>query len=165
MNPTTIIATVQPKELRQVTEQLENIEGITYFSPLVGRFNLAVELKAAEPERVHELVERIRAIEGVTSTRTYAPRGGFARERKGTHEADSLALAMLQVKGRSEKILQLLEQQPQVRNAFAVPGEFDIIATVSGKNHEEVLSQVSKVAEVDGVRTSETLLAYQPTWR
>jgi len=86
-----------------VTEQLENIEGITYFSPLVGRFNLAIELKAAEPERVHELVEKIRAIDGIKSTRTYIPRAGFAREHKGTHATDSLALAMLQVEGRSEK--------------------------------------------------------------
>ncbi len=165
MHPTTIIATIQPKSLSKVTEQLETIEGITYFSPLVGRFNLAIELKAAEREQVHELVDKIRAIEGITATRTYIPRGGFAREGRGTQATDSLALAMLQVKGRSEKILQLLEQQPQVRNAFAVPGEFDIIATISGKNHDEVLSQVSKVAEMDGVRTSETLLAYQPTWR
>ncbi|MDG6902215.1 MAG: Lrp/AsnC ligand binding domain-containing protein [Nitrososphaerota archaeon] len=164
-NPTTIIATVQPKALSQVREQLEDIEGITYFSPLVGRFNLAIELKAAEPERVRELVDKIRAMEGITSTRTYTPHEGFARERNGTQAGDSLALAMLQVKGKSDKILKALEQQPQVRNAFAIPGEFDIIATIRGKNHEEVLTQVSKMAEVDGVRTSETLLAYQPTWR
>ena len=165
MNPTTIVASVQPKMLSQLTEQLENTEGITYFSPLAGRFNLAIELKAAEPERVRELVERIRSMDGITSTRTYTPYEGFAKERKGAQATDSLALVLLQVKGRSQKVLQSLQQQPQIRNAFAVPGEFDIIATVSGKNHEEVLSQVSKMAEVEGVRTSETLLAYQPTWR
>ena len=164
-NPTTIIATIQPKMLHQVAGQLENIEGITFFSPLTGRFNMAIELKAAEAERVREIVNKIRAIEGITSTRTYTPYEGFTKERNGTKTTDSLALVLLQVKGQSKKILQSLEQQSQIRNAFAVPGEFDIIATVSGKNHEEVLSQVSKVAEVEGVRTSETLLAYQPTWQ
>ena len=165
MNPTTIIATIQPNMLRQVTGQLENIEGITYFSPLAGRFNLAIELKPAEAERVYELVDRIRSIEGITSTRTYTPREGFARGRNGSQGTDSLALVLLQVKGRSQNVLKSLEQQPQIRNAFTVPGEFDIIATVSGKNHEEVLSRVSKMAEVDGVRTTETLLAYEPMWR
>ena len=165
MNPTTIVARIQPNMLNQVTEHLKNIEGITYFSPLAGRFNLGIELKAAEPERVRELVDRIRAIDGIASTRTYTPYEGFAREGNGNQTADSLALVMLQVKGQSRKYLKSLEQQPRIRNAFTVPGEFDIIATVGGKNHEEVLSEVSKVAEVDGVRTCETLLAYEPTWQ
>ena len=165
MNPTIVVATVQPKMLGRVTEQLLNTQGITYFSPLAGRFNLAIELKVAEPEKVHELVEKIRSFEGITSTRAYTPYDGFEKERKGIQATDSLALVLMQVKGRSQKVLQLLEQEPQIRNAFAVPGEFDIIATVSGKNHEEVLSRVSKVAEVEGVRASETLLAYKPTWQ
>jgi DNA-binding Lrp family transcriptional regulator len=165
MNPTIVVATIQPKMLSRVTEQLRNTEGITYYSPLAGRFNLAIELKVAEPEKVHELVEKIRSIDGITSTGTYIPYEGFAKERKGIYGADSLALVLMQVRGRSQKVLKLLEQEPQIQSAFAVPGEFDIIATVSGKNHEEVLSQVSKVAEVEGVRTSETLLAYKPMWQ
>jgi DNA-binding Lrp family transcriptional regulator len=165
MNPTIVVATVQPKMLSRVTEQLRNSEGITYFSPLAGRFNLAIELKPAELQRVHELVEKIRSIDGITSTRTYTPYEGFENEHKGIQATDSLALVLLQVKGRTQKVLQSLEQEPRIRNAFAVPGEFDIIATVSGKSYEEVLSQVSKVADVEGVRTSETLLAYKPTWQ
>jgi DNA-binding Lrp family transcriptional regulator len=58
-----------------------------------------------------------------------------------------------------------MEQYPQVRNAYVVPGEIDILATVYGKNQEEVLSQVSKIDDVDGVWTSETLFAYMPKWQ
>ena len=58
-----------------------------------------------------------------------------------------------------------MKQLSHVRNAFVVPGEFDILATLYGKNHDEILSQVSKINEVQGVRTSETLFAYKPTWQ
>jgi len=59
-------------------------------------------------------------------------------------------------------VLHSLQQQPQIRNAFVVSGEFDILATIYGKDQEEVLSQVLKIAGMQGVRTSETLLAYKP---
>ena len=165
MNPTTIIATVQPKMLKQVAEQLRNIQGITYSSPLTGRFDFAIELKAADPKQVYELVNKVRSISGITSTRTYTPFEGFANG-KNVQATDSLALVLLQVNEQmqAQKVLQSLEQYTQIRNAYIVPGEFDILATVYGKNHEEILSQVSKIGDVQGVRTSETLLAYKPIW-
>jgi hypothetical protein len=163
MNPTTVFATVQPRMLNEVTEQLRNMQGITYSSPVTGRFDLAIELKTAEQRQVYELVNKIRSMNGITSTRTYTPIEGFVNG-KNVQATDALALILLKVNGQSQKVLQSLEQQPQVRNAFVVPGEFDILATVYGKNHDEILSQVSKVAEVQGVSTSETLLAYKPIW-
>ncbi len=48
MNPTTIIVSIQPRMLSQVTEQLKRTQGIAYFSPVTGRFDLAIELKAAD---------------------------------------------------------------------------------------------------------------------
>ena len=163
MNPTTIIASVQPRMLNQVTEQLSHIKGITYYSPVTGRFDLAVELKSADQKQVYELVNRIRSITGVISTRTYTPFEGFVNG-KNVESTDSLALVLLQVNQNAQKVLQSLEQQPQIRNASVVPGEFDILATVYGKNPTEVLSSVSKIAEVQGVISSETLLAYKPIW-
>jgi nitrate reductase NapAB chaperone NapD len=163
MNPTTIIASVQPKMLNQVTEQLRRMQGITYYSPVTGRFDLAVELKAADQKQIYEMVNKIRSITGVTSTRTYSPFEGFANG-KNIKATDSLALVLLQVNENAQKVLQSLEQQPQIRNASVVPGEFDILATVYGKNQDELLSQVSKIAEVQGVKCSETLLAYRPIW-
>ena len=107
----------------------------------------------------------MRSISGVTSTRTYTPFEGFANG-KNIQATDSLALVLVRVneQTQAQKVLQSMEQQAQVRNAYVVPGEFDILATVYGKNNEEILSQVSKIADVQGVRASETLLAYKPIW-
>ncbi len=149
--------------LSQVTEQLKHTQGITYFSPVTGRFDLVVELKAADQRQVYELVNKIRSINGVTSTRTYTPFEGFANG-KNVQATDSLALCLLQVNENAPKVLQSLEQQLHIRNAFVVPGEFDILATVYGKNQDEILSQVTKISEMQGVKSSETLLAYRPIW-
>ena len=166
MNPTTIIATIQPKMRNQVAEQLRNIPGITYFSPLTGRFDFAIELKAVDQKQVYELVNKVRSITGITSTRTYTPFEGFANG-KNIQATDSLALVLLQVteQTQAQKVLQSMEQYAQVRNAYVVPGEFDILATVYGKNNEEILSQVSKIDDAQGVKSSETLFAYKPTWQ
>src|SRR5208282_4279797 len=142
---------------------LRNIPGITVSSPLTGRFDFLIELKAADQRQVYELVNKVRSLNGITSTRTYTPFEGFANG-KNIQATDSLALVLLHVseQTQAQRVLQSIEQYPQVRNAYVVPGEFDILATVYGKNHDEILSQVSKIDDVQGVRTSETLFAYMP---
>jgi hypothetical protein len=166
MNPTTIIARTQPNMRNQVAEQLKKVQGITYFSPLTGRFDLAIELKAADQKQVYELINKVRSISGITSTRTYTPFEGFANG-KNIQATDSLALVLLHVteQTQAQKVLQSIEHYSQVRNAYVVPGEFDILATVYGKNNEEILSQVSKINDVQGVKASETLFAYKPNWQ
>lgn len=163
MNPTTVIASVQPRMLSQVTEQLKRTQGITYFSPVTGRFDLAIELKATDQKQIYELVNKIHSIAGVTSCRTYTPFEGFVNG-KNVQATDALALVLLRVNENAQKVLQSLEQHPQIRNASVVPGEFDILATVYGKNNDEILSSVSKIAGMQGVTSSETLLAYKPIW-
>ena len=74
------------------------------------------------------------------------------------------ALVLLQVNEQAQKVLQSLKQNQHIRNAFAVQGEFDVLATVYGKNTDEIFSAVTSIGEIDGVRTSETLLAYRPIW-
>jgi len=148
----------------QVAQHLSNLQGITYFSPLTGRFDLAIELKAAEPSQVYELVKKIRSITGITSTRSYTPFEGYT-DGKNFQSTDSLALCLVQANQPVTGVLQSMSKLNQVRSAFVTPGEFDIVATLYGKNHEEILSQVSKINEVQGVRTSETLFAYKPTWQ
>src|SRR5208282_6280982 len=135
---------------------LRNIPGITVSSPLTGRFDFLIELKAADQRQVYELVNKVRSLSGIRSTRTYTPFEGFANG-KNIQATDSLALVLLHVneQTQAQKVLQSMEQYAQVRNAYVVPGEFDILATVYGKNHEEILSQVSKIADVQGVRSSE----------
>jgi len=160
---TTIFVSVLPKMLGQVTEHLRSVQGINYFSPTIGRFDLAIELKATDSRRVYETINEIRSLSGVTATRTYNPVEGSATT-KTVQAADSLALVLLQVNEQAQKVLQSLQQIQQVRNAFVVQGEFDILATVYGKNTDEILSTVEKIADVQGVKTSETLLAYKPIW-
>lgn len=162
-NPTTIFASVQPRMLSAVTEQLKHTQGITYFSPVTGRFDLAIELKNADQKQIYELVNKIRSFAGVTCTRTYSPFEGFVNG-KNVQPTDALALVLLQVNENGQKVLQSLENHSQIRNASVVPGEFDILATVYGKNQDEVLSSVSKIAGMQGVTSSETLLAYRPIW-
>src|SRR2546427_12971114 len=94
--PTTIIASVQPRMWTQVADQLSKLHGVTYFSPLTGRFDLAIELKAAEPSQVYELVNKVRSIAGITSTRTLTPFEGFT-DGKNFQATDSLALCLVQV--------------------------------------------------------------------
>jgi len=149
-----------------VAEQLSKIQGITYFSPLSGRFDFVIELKAADQKQVYELVNKVRSVNGITSTRTYTPYEGFANG-KNIQATDALALVLLHVNEQMQalRVLQAIEQYSQVRNAYVVPGEFDILATVYGKNHDEILSQVSKIDDVQGVKTSETLFAYMPKWQ
>ena len=149
--------------LSQVAKQLKTIQGITFYAPTTGRFDLAIELKAMSPAQVQEVVNKIRALTGVTATRTYTPFEGSATT-KTVQASDSLALVLLQVNEQAQKVLQSLKQNQHVRNAFAVNGEFDVLATVYGKNTDEIFSAVTKIGEVDGVRTSETLLAYRPIW-
>jgi len=149
--------------LSEVTKQLKSIQGITYYASTAGRFDLAIELKAMEPSQVREVMNKVRSLNGVTSTRTYTPFEGTATT-KTVQAADSLALVLLQVNDQAQKVLQSLKQHQNVRNAFQVQGEFDILATVYGKNTDEIFSAVTKIGEVDGVRTSETLLAYRPIW-
>ena len=149
--------------LNEVTKQLKSIQGITFYAPTAGRFDLAIELKAMEPSKVREVMNKIRSLNGVTATRTYTPFEG-SPSSKTVQAADSLALVLLQVNDNAQNVLSSLKQHQNVRSAFQVQGEFDVLATVYGKNTDEIFSAVTKIGEVDGVRTSETLLAYRPIW-
>jgi DNA-binding Lrp family transcriptional regulator len=162
--PTTIIASVQPNMWNQVAEQLTHVQGITYFSPLTGRFDLAIELKATEPSQVYGIINKVRSINGIASTRTATPFEGFT-DGRNFQAADSLALCLVNVNQSAKSVLQSMKQISQIRNAFVTPGEFDIVATVYGKNNDEILTQVSKISDIQGVRSSETLFAYKPTWQ
>ena len=60
---------VIPKMLGQVTEQLKHTQGITYFSPLAGRFDLAIELKAADQKQTY-VIEPVSVKEQVIKSAT-----------------------------------------------------------------------------------------------
>src|ERR1700676_4955076 len=107
MYPTTILASIQPQMLSQVSKQLKSVQGITFFAPTAGRFDLAIELKAMSPKQVQDVVSKIRSLTGVTATRTITPFEGSATT-KSVNASDSLALVLLQVNEQAQKVLQSL---------------------------------------------------------
>ena len=160
--PSYIIASVEPRALNGVVEELRKEQGIRLVTPTSGRLNLAVQLNSNELAKVYPFVNKLRSMKGVKSTRTLIPFEGHVTERKPVPN-EALALALLSVQEQPGKVLEQLKQAP-IHSAYVVPGEFDIIATVSGKDHNEVLERVAKMTEIPGVERSETMFAYKPIW-
>jgi len=161
--PTYVFASVEPQTLGHAEEQLKTLNDITWFSPVTGRFDLVVQLKPTEPHQIYEAVSKIRRIQGVVSTQTYTPFESFTNSEM-VESNEPLGLVLLGVREQLPKVLEAMKQIPQISEALVVPGEFDIIATLKGRDYKEIVSQVQKIAEVKGIMTSETLFAYKPTW-
>ena len=160
---TTVLATVEPQSLNSVLSELHNIQGITFYTPATGRFDLVIWLNTVEQTKVYSLVSQIRAIEGVVSTRTLIPFQGFSNG-KNFKQTNSLATVLLGTNGQVQKVVQALQQLPNVYSAYVMPGEFDIVATIYGSDYSQILTQVQKIAQVEGISTSETLFAFKPVW-
>ena len=160
---TTVLATVEPQQLNSVLSELHNIQGITFYTPATGRFDLVIWLNTIEQTKFYSLVNQIRAIEGVVSTSTLIPFSGFTngRDFKATN---SLATVLLGVNGQVQNVVKALQQLPNVYSAYVTPGEFDIVATIYGSDYSQILTQVMKVAQVKGISASETLFAIKPNW-
>lgn len=160
--PSYVMAAVEPKALNGVIEQLRREQGVRLVAPTSGRHNLVVQLSSNEPARVYSFVNKMRSMKGVSRTRTLiAFEGYLSGKQVGPNEA--LALVCLNIHEQPEKVLQSLRQTP-IHGAHIVPGEFDIIATVSGRDHNEVLERIARIAETPGVNGSETVFAYKPIW-
>ena len=149
--------------LGDATEHLKTLNDITWFAPVTGRFDLVVQLKTTDPHQIYEVVNKIRRIHGIVSTQTYMPFEGFTNGKK-VENNEPLGLVLLSVSEQLPKVLEAMKQIPQVAEALVVPGEFDILATLKGRDYKEIISQVQKIADVKGITTSETLFAYKPIW-
>src|SRR2546422_7593065 len=160
---TTVLATCEPQQLTSVLSELQNLQGVTFYTPATGRFDLVIWLNTVEQTKGYALVNQIRAIEGVVSTSTLIPFTGFTNGRnfKQTH---SLATVLLGVNGQAQNVVKALQQLPNVYSAYVTPGEFDIVATIYGSDYSQILTQVMKVAQTKGISTSETLFAIKPNW-
>ncbi len=161
--PTYVFASVEPQMLGEVTKRLKTFSGLTWFAPVTGRYDLVVQLKGAEPTQIYELVNKIRRVNGIVSTQTLIPFEGFTNGKK-VESKEPFGLVLLGVKEESAKVLQALKHMHQITEVYVVPGQFDIIATLNDRSYEEIVTQVQKIAEVEGVRTSETLFAFKPIW-
>ena len=161
---TTVLATVEPQQLNSVLSELRNLQGITFYTSATGRFDLVIWLNTTEQAKVYSLVNQIRAIEGVVSTRTLIPFNGFANGRNFKQAHDSVATVLLGVNGQAQNVVKALQQLPNVYSAYVTPGEFDIVATLYGSDYSQILTQVMKIAQTEGISTSETLFAIKPIW-
>ena len=162
VHPSYVIASVEPKDLNAVVEQVRKEQGIAMVTPTTGRLNLVVQFNSAEPAKVYPFVNKLRSIKGVRRTRTLIPFEGHVSEKKPMPN-EALALSLHSVKEQPGKELEMLKQAP-INSAYVDPGEFDIITTISGKDHIEVLDRVARMSEIAGLDRSETMFAYKPVW-
>jgi DNA-binding Lrp family transcriptional regulator len=160
--PSYVIASVEPRTLSSVTEQLRKEQGVRLVAPTSGRHNLVVQFNSIDSAKVYQFVSRLHSMNGVRRTRTLIPFEGYLTERKAA-PGEALAFTFLSVKEQPGKVLEQMKQAP-IHSAYIVPGEFDIIATISGRDHNEVLERVARIAEIPGVEGSETVFAYKPIW-
>jgi DNA-binding Lrp family transcriptional regulator len=160
--PSYIVASVEPRALNSVVEQIRKEKDIVLVAPTSGRLNLVVQFNSNETAKVYPLVNKLRSMKGVRSTNTLIPFEGHLTERKPMSN-EAFAFVLLGVQEQAGKVLEQLKETP-IHSAYVVPGEFDIIATLSGKDHNEVLERVAKMTEIPGVERSETMFAYKPIW-
>jgi DNA-binding Lrp family transcriptional regulator len=161
--PTTVLVSVEPSALNTVTQQVTTIKGVAFLTQVTGRFDLVIQLNTNDVQQIYPLVNQIRAISGVLSTRTMVPVSGFSNG-KNYVTGSPLAFLLLGVEGQTQNILHNLQSLPHILNATVVPGEFDVIATIYGKDYNEIYSQVLQIAQIQGISTSETLFAFKPVW-
>jgi DNA-binding Lrp family transcriptional regulator len=161
--PNYVFASVEPHMLDDVVNHLKTLSGSTWFSPVTGRFDLVVRLEWSDTQKLYSFVNKIRGIPGIMSTQTYIPLEGFVNG-ESMENGEPLGLVLLRVNEQVPKVLQALKRIPQIAEAFSTPGEFDIVATLKSRNYEEIITQVQKIADVKGVKTSETLFAYKPIY-
>jgi hypothetical protein len=161
--PTYVIASVEPQALNGVLAQLKTLQGIKYYSPTTGRFDITIQLAVMTPAEAYRVVQQIRALQGVLTTRTFTPIDGFVNGKNLVADTP-FAFVLLNVHGQMDKVLQSLHKLEQVQSAYVVPGEFDILATVYGTDYNEIIQQVWKIAELQGIERSETLFAIKPHW-
>jgi len=141
-------------------KHLPNVESVT---PVTGRFDLVIKLHTNEPAKAFSTLERVRTIKSITSTETAI---SFQKITNTTHtdfdNENPIAFTLMKVKGTFRSVLQRLRSFPNFAEAHIIPGRFDILATFKGYSPEETLEPVEKIGTINGVTSSETLIAYNP---
>ncbi len=164
--PTYVFATVNPGRVQKVVEELKNNSQIDLIAPVTGRYDLALRLKSNVPSEVYQIVNQIRAISDVRTTTTHTGFDGI-QPTKRLESAQALGISLLRVEhsplGQSIKQLSNI---PGFVEAFAVPGQFDIVALWQAKTPEEIMkTSINQLTNVGGLFRSETLLAYAPVFK
>ncbi len=164
--PTYVFATVNPGRVPKVVEELKRHSQIDFIAPITGRFDLALRLKTSVPDQVYQAVNEIRAISDVRTTSTCTAMDGIQPSKK-LESNNALGISLLRVEHSPlGKSIKELSNIPGLVEAFAVPGQFDIVALWQGKNTEEIMkTSIERLTSVGGLFKSETLLAYAPFFK
>lgn len=163
--PVHVLVTVERRLLKNTIEQLKTIPEIQSIMPVTGRFDLVLRLSVSEHPKVYTAVQRIRQVQGVFETQTLMPYEGF---QNGEIKADGqqFGLVLISAQKQVSEVLKLLKSLPNVVEGYVVPGQFDILLTLSGKTWQDILAtSYEKLEAIDGIRRTETLFAYNPIWK
>jgi len=147
---------------KQVTEELNRENDVRSVAQVFGRFDLVLKINAKNPEQKYELVQRIRAIPGVTAINAPETYEGFNTTQTPL-DSNLTAYCLLRVNRPLTEVMKNLKRWPAITEAWAIGGDFEIIASLTGKTHQELSKFViSDLEKVDGISTTETLFTFEP---
>ena len=162
--PAYVFATLNPGQAKNVVEELRNNPNVDLIAPITGRFDLALRLKQNTPEQVMQLVNQIRQVKGIMTTQTFFGFNGI----NGAHFQNTmpLGISLFNINSPFETFVNQLKSFPGLVEAWAVPGQFDIVALWQAKTSDEIVkSSFEKFPTLQGIARSETLLAPTPVFK
>ena len=161
--PTYVFATVNPGQVNKVVEELKRNSNIEFIAPVTGRFDLVLRLKQAAPDQTFQWVQSIRQIHGVQSTQSTFGMNGF---RNTVAHNQPVGISLFNITSPAETIMNQLKSFPGLVEAWAVPGQFDVLALWQAKTTDEIVNtSIQKLPSLQGISKTETLLATQPFFR
>jgi hypothetical protein len=162
--PTYVFATVNPGHSNQVVEELKRNTNIDFVAPVTGRFDLVLRLKQAAPDQVFQWVQSIRQIKGIQSTHTTFGFNGFKNGNMVQNQP--LGISLFNITSPAETFMSQLKTFPGLVEAWAVPGQFDVLAFWQAKTTDEIVNtSVQKLPTLQGISRTETLLTSHPFFR
>ena len=164
--PTYVFATVNPGRSTKVVDELKHNSQIDIIAPVTGRWDLVLRLKPNTPHNIYQTVKEIREISDVRTTDTHSGFDGMQPSKKLESQM-ALGFSLLNVQHTSvENTIKQLSNIPGFVEACTVPGQFDIVALWQARTSEDIVkASFEKVNHLEGIFSSETLLAYAPIFK
>ena len=164
--PTYVFATVKNEHAAKVVEELKQNTQIDLIAPVTGRFDLVLRLKPNAPEQVLQALEKIRMVDGIRTATTHTAFEGF-QPNKRFESQSALGISLMNVEHRPiESAIKQLSSLPGIVEAWAIPGQFDIVALWQARTADDIVKATfERLPQMQGIFRSETLLAHIPFYR
>lgn len=167
--PAYIFVNVEPGYMSRAIEELKHEAHVDFIAPTTGRFDIAIRTRAANTDQIYKTIRQIRSIPGVRSAITQFVSDGFQGE-KFPESGFPMGIALIKVNGATnsgitsaesfESTFEKISKLPGLVEAYAGPGNFDIVAAFQSRSLEDIAKiAVEKLPNVDGIYQSETLIA------